>query len=143
MFQKFATLSPIPGFRSWLILHRELMSASLAALTLDGPAALAGVSDPARDEIMQLCAYYLLHAKRGHAPLDPVARFHLANGARLARLNWGGDLSSAGFASSLGITANYVYRMEDVEENHEAYAKNFKVVASSALERLAREVKTA
>jgi malonyl-CoA decarboxylase len=140
---KFATLSPIPGFRSWLMLHRQLMSASLAALRLDGPAALAAVSDPARDELMQLCAYYLLHGKRGHAPLDPVARFHLANGARLARLHWGGDLSSAGFASSLGITANYVYRMEDVEENHEAYAKNFKVVASSALERLAREVKTA
>jgi malonyl-CoA decarboxylase len=140
--RKFATLSPIPGFRSWLMLHRELMSASLAALTLDGPAALAAVADPARDEVMQLCAYYLLHAKRGHAPLDPVARFHLANGARLARLHWGGDLSFAGFSSSLGITANYVYRMADVEENHESYAKDFKVVASFALERLAREVKT-
>jgi len=140
--RKFATLSPIPGFRSWLTVHRELMSASLAALTLDGPAALAAVVDPARDEIMQLCAYYLLHAKRERAPLDPVARFHLANGARLARLNWGGDLSFAGFASSLGITANYVYRIADVEENHEAYAKDFKVVASFTLERLAREVKT-
>jgi malonyl-CoA decarboxylase len=95
-----------------------------------------------RDEIMQLCAFYLLQAKRGHAPLDPVARFHLANGARLARLNWGGDVSSAGIASSLGITANYVYRMADVEENHEAYAKDFKVMASFTLERLAREVKT-
>ena len=141
--RKFATLSPIPGFRSWLMLHRDLMSPSLAALALDGPSALAAAPDAARDEIMRLCAYYLLRAKRGHAPLDPVARFHLANGARLARLNWGGDLSSAGFASSLGITANYLYRMADVEENHEAYAKDFKVVASFGLERLAREVKTA
>jgi malonyl-CoA decarboxylase len=141
--RKFATLSPIPGFRSWLMLHRDLMSPSLAALALDGPSALAAAPDAAREEIMRLCAYYLLRAKRGHAPLDPVARFHLANGARLARLNWGGDLSSAGFASSLGITANYVYRMADVEENHEAYAKDFKVVASFGLERLAREVKTA
>ena len=140
--RKFATLSPIPGFRSWLMLHRELMSASLAALPLDSPAALTAVPDPVRDEIMRLCAYYLLRAKRGHAPLDPVARFHLANGARLARLNWGGDVSSTGFASSLGITANYVYRMADVEENHEAYAKEFKVVASFTLERLARDVKT-
>lgn len=141
--RKFATLSPIPGFRAWLMLHRELMSRLLAPLTLDGPAAVAAVPDPVRDEIMRLCAYYLLRAKRGHAPLDPVARFHLANGARLARLNWGGDLSFAGFASSLGITANYVYRMGDVEENHEAYAKDFKVVASFTLERLARDVKTA
>jgi len=139
--RKFATLSPIPGFRSWLILQRELMSPALAALRLDSPAALTAVPDPVRDEIMRLCAYYLLRAKRGNAPPDPVARFHLANGARLARLNWGGDVSSAGIASSLGITANYVYRMADVEENHEAYAKEFKVVASFMLERLAREVK--
>ena len=118
-----------------------MMSASLAALTLDGPAAIAAVPDAERDEIMQLCAYYLLRAKRGQAPLDPVARFHLANGARLARLNWGGDLSSAGFGSSLGITANYVYRMEDVEQNHEAYAKDFKVVASFTLQRLARDIR--
>ena len=141
--RKFATLSPIPGFRSWLMLHRELMSASLAALPLDSPAALTAVPDPVRDEIMRLCAYYLLRAKRGNAPLDPVARFHLANGARLARLNWGGDVSSTGIASSLGMTANYVYRMADVEQNHEAYAKDLKVVASFTLERLARDVKTA
>jgi malonyl-CoA decarboxylase len=141
--RKFATLSPVPGFRSWMMLHRDLMSPTLAALPLDSPAALTAVPDTVRDEIMQLCAYYLLRAKRGHAPLDPVARFHLANGARLARLNWGGDVSSAGIASSLGITANYVYRVADVEQNHEAYAKDFKVMASFTLERLAREVKTA
>jgi malonyl-CoA decarboxylase len=69
-----------------------------------------------------------------------VARFHLANGARLARLNWGGDASATGIAVSLGITANYIYRIADVEENHEAYAKDFKVVTSSTLERLARDV---
>jgi len=138
--RKFATLSPIPGFRAWLMVHRELMSPALASLSLDSPAALTEVSDPLRDEIVRLCAYYLLRAKRGHAPLDPVARFHLANGARLSRLNWGGDASAAGIASSLGITANYVYRMVDVEENHEAFAKDYKVVASFTLERLAREV---
>jgi malonyl-CoA decarboxylase len=140
--RKFATLSPIPGFGSWLMHHRDLMSPTLGALTLDGPAAVTAISDSARNELMQLCAYYLLRAKRGRAPLDSVARFHLANGARLARLNWGGDLSSGGFASSLGITANYVYRMADVEENHEAYARDFKVIASFTLERLARDVKT-
>jgi malonyl-CoA decarboxylase len=141
--RKFATLSPIPGFRSWLMSHRELLSPSLASLSLDSPASLTAVSDTGRDEIMRLCAYYLLRAKRGRAPLDPVARFHLANGARLSRLNWGGDASSHGIDTSLGITANYVYRMADVEENHEAFAKDFKIVASFTLERLARDVKTA
>ena len=121
--------------------HREMMSGRLASLPLDSPASLTAVPDAIRDEIMQLCAYYLLRAKRGRAPLDPVARFHLANGASLARLNWGGDASAAGIAVSLGITANYIYRIADVEENHEAYAKDFKVVTSSALERLARDVR--
>ena len=93
-----------------------------------------------KDEITRLCAYYLLRAKRGQAPLDPVARFHLANGARLERLNWLGDMSNSGIRLSLGMTANYVYRIADVEENHEAYAKNFKVVASHDLERLAKGV---
>ena len=140
--RKFATLSPIPGFRSWLMSHREMMSEALASLALDSPASLAVIPDDLRDEIMRLCAYYLLRAKRGRAPADLVARFHLANGARLARLNWGGDASSHGIASSVGITANYVYRMADVEQNHEAFAKNYKVVSSFTLARLAREVKT-
>src|SRR5213078_153412 len=111
------------------------------SLSLDSPAALTGVSDPLRDEIMRLCAYYLLRAKRGHAPLDPVARFHLANGASLAWLTCGGAASATRICVSLGVTANYIYRIADVEENHEAYAKDFKVVTSSALERLARDVR--
>ena len=139
--KKFATLSPIPGFRNWLMSHRELMSEPLAALALDSPASLSTMPDALRDEIMRLCAYYLLRAKRGRAPADLVARFHLANGARLARLNWGGDASSHGIASSVGITANYLYRMADVEQNHEAFAKNYKVVSSFMLERLARDVR--
>ena len=93
-----------------------------------------------KDEITRLCAYYLLRAKRWQAPLDPVARFHLANGARLERLNWLGDMSNSGVRLSLGMTANYVYRIADVEENHEAYAENFQVVASHDLERLAKGV---
>jgi malonyl-CoA decarboxylase len=70
-----------------------------------------------------------------------VARFHLANGARLSRLNWMGDASTAGVASSLGMTANYLYRIAEVESNHETYATNFDVARSFAVERLAREVK--
>ena len=86
----------------------------------------------------RLCAFYLMHAKRdGKLPLDPVARFHLANGARLQRLNWMGDTSSAGLARSLGFTVNYVYRLTDVERNHEAYAKDCVVAASPEFRKLA------
>jgi malonyl-CoA decarboxylase len=77
-------------------------------------------------------------AKRGKAPLDPVARFHLANGARLERLNWMGDTSPSGLSRSIGFTVNYVYRLADVERNHEAYARTYDIVASRTFQRLAK-----
>ena len=70
------------------------------------------------------------------APVDAVARFHLANGARLERINWRGDSSRTGMQRSLGLTANYVYRLRELEENHEAYARKFRIVAASNLKRL-------
>ena len=138
----FATLSPIPGFRAWLAEEPAMMSSGLKSALPDIQHAreLSPAPPEVKDEITRLCAYYLLRAKRGQAPLDPVARFHLANGARLERLNWLGDMSNSGVRLSLGMTANYVYRIADVEENHEAYAKNFQVVASHDLERLAKGV---
>jgi malonyl-CoA decarboxylase len=140
--RKFATLSPIPGFRSWLSNARHLMSSELAAVSLESRDQLTALTPELSEEVRRLCAYYLVRTKRGRAPLNSVARFHLANGARLARLNWMGDGSPAGIASSLGITANYVYRIADVETNHEAYASNFDVARSFRVERLARDVKT-
>jgi len=119
------------------------MSPELATVSLDNLEQLRALSTPLLEEIRRLCAYYLIREKRGRAPLNSVARFHLANGARLARLNWMGDTSSAGIASSLGMTANYVYRIAEVETNHEAYATNFDVARSVTVERLAREVNRA
>jgi len=139
--RKFATLSPIPGFRSWLSSATHLTSRELAAVTIDARDRLTTPPELLSEEIRRLCAYYLVREKRGRAPLNSVARFHLANGARLARLNWMGDASPAGIASSLGMTANYVYRISEVETNHEAYATNFHVARSLTVERLVREVK--
>jgi malonyl-CoA decarboxylase len=140
--RKFATLSPIPGFRSWLSSARDLMSPELAAAAdIDDVDQLRRLPSRLSEEIRRLCAFYLVREKRGRAPLDSVARFHLANGARLARLNWMGDASPAGIAASLGLTANYVYRIAEVETNHEAYATNFDVARSFTVERLARDVK--
>src|SRR3984893_13368361 len=97
----FATLSPVPGFTDWLTTGSDLpngkrVSYELAAW-LEKPTPHepfeATLSAKLRTEVRRLGAYYLLHAKRGKAPLDQVARFHLANGARLGRLNWMGDTS--------------------------------------------------
>jgi len=145
--RRFATLSPIPGFRQWLEEMRvwlavgpegEARHALLARLGEPGwpgsPAArqLEALLKP-------LCAHYLLNAKAGGEPRDAVARFHLGNGASLERLNWLADTSRAGLARSAGIMANYVYRLRKVERNHDLYAREQRVVASREIERLARE----
>ena len=150
--RRFATLSPIPGFRDWLGAQREKLQggrhgAELRALLarIDNP---LSPSDWARGEagaaaealLMPLCAYYLVHGRRGGRgeaggePLDPVARFHLSNGAVLERLNWLGDTSPAGMQRSCGIMVNYVYRLAEVEHNHELYANKRRVLASKSAE---------
>jgi malonyl-CoA decarboxylase len=143
----FATLSPIPGFRKWLdtssgariaSCRSPQLTALLAGLDRCDPQALHAISPHLRDSLTRLCAHYLLHAKLGRAPLDPVARFHLANGARLHRLNWLGDISENGLRQSAGLMANYVYRVRDTERHHEAYAKDYRIIASHELERLAK-----
>jgi len=148
----FATLSPIPGFRKWLDSSSDTriagypspqLTAVLTRLDERDPQALLAISPHLREELTRLCAHYLLHAKHGKAPLDPVERFHLANGARLQRLNWLGDSSENGLQRSVGLMANYVYRARDAEHNHEAYARDYRVVASHELERMARQLRLA
>ena len=99
----------------------------------------AGQDAGLRAELMRLCAYYLQRAKQADEPADSVARFHLGNGARMERLNWLADSSKAGMARSAGLMVNYVYRLKDVERNHEAYTNKHVVVASPSLALLARE----
>lgn len=136
----FATLSPIPGFQRWLSsAGRDRVSPALAALldSSDLRSGLTGLADssPLRAELLSLCAHYLMNAKSGDATLDSVARFHLANGAALQRLNWMGDSSDAGIGRSLGLMVNYVYRLADVERNHEAYARHHRIIASREFDR--------
>jgi malonyl-CoA decarboxylase len=130
----FATLSPIPGFRGWLA-HAAKSGNSAAAAASAALAGMSGFADAERaDElgrmILPLCATYFLTAKRGEEPADPVARFHLGNGARLERINWLGDTSQAGIDRSASLTANYLYRLSDIERNHRVYVKDRRVVAS-------------
>src|SRR5690606_40941145 len=84
-------------------------------------------------------AWYFLYARtRRGTPVDSVARFHLGNGARLERLNWLGNTSEKALAQAHGLMVNYLYELEDIEKNHEAYAGQRTVVASSVVTRLAR-----
>lgn len=145
--RRFATLSPVPGFRRWLAEKAEAFAANpklapvaAAAAKLDDP---HWMDDPLLrmelpQQLLPVAAYYFLHAKLNDEPVDPVARFHLKNGARLERINWLGDTSDAGLQRSAGLTVNYVYKLTDVERNHELYVREHKVAASREIETLAK-----
>ncbi|MEL6317778.1 MAG: malonyl-CoA decarboxylase, partial [Pseudomonadota bacterium] len=145
--ETFVTLSPVPGFARWV---RDAAKADP-----DGGAAelapLLGDLDWARDEarseklkplIMGLAAEYLLEAKRpdgardAGAPIDPVARFHLGNGATLENVNWAADLSAKGLAQSAGVMVNYLYDLNAVEARHEAYAADHTIDSSRQVKAL-------
>jgi malonyl-CoA decarboxylase len=139
----FATLSPVPGFRAWLTRASrdgDPKSGNMVVrLNESGWLGNAAQSQALERDLIPQCAAYLLSAKRGQEPADPVARFHLGNGARLERLNWEGDTSAAGIDRSAGITANYLYRLSELERNHQAYVTERKVMASRRIERQAKE----
>lgn len=145
--ETFATLSPVPGFTRWLstggaaaagVWLPAAVTAMIEGLRQGVTPDLHAVDAKTRAALLSACASYLLHAKHGREPLDPVARFHLANGARLERLNWMGDTSPAGLQRSLGLMVNYVYRLADVERHHETYAKHFRIAASREMLRLVK-----
>jgi malonyl-CoA decarboxylase len=139
--RRFATLSPLSGFRRWLEQKRVAHPKELAALSrLDQPDwHLGEVPDALQRTLLRLCAFYLLKARQGDEPLDPVARFHLGNGAALERLNWMGDISETGMARSAGLMVNYVYWLNEVERNHERYFREHVIAVSPTVEKMARE----
>jgi malonyl-CoA decarboxylase len=138
----FVTLSPVPDFMHWLQQAKDVpLSDEDRALlkNLDEPKWFenAELTVQLRSVLEPLAAYYFLKARTSKGRLiDSVARFHLGNGARLERINWLGDLSPKGLRESAGIMVNYLYRLDDIEKNHEAYANDGEVVASSAVKKL-------
>lgn len=139
----FVTLSPVPGFAAWLNAERKnetsisLDADQRATLTnLDVPGwsddpVLAARVEPA---LLSAAATYFLTARTSRGGLiDPVARFHLGNGARLERLNFLGDRSEKGLQQAHGLMVNYLYALDKIESNHEAYAEKREVAASSAV----------
>jgi malonyl-CoA decarboxylase len=140
----FVTLSPVPGFMQWLKQAPDvpLSDEDRAQLVhLDEPDWFDNVelAQQLRSVLEPLAAYYFLKARNPKGRLiDSVARFHLGNGARLERIDWLGDLSPKGLRESAGFMVNYLYRLEDIEKNHEAYANQGEIAASSAVKKLLR-----
>jgi len=144
----FITLSPAPNFAEWL--KRERAKEGSIALSAEDRTAIAALDRPdwwrdeataemVREPLLRAAAWYYLrvHGARG-TPLDSVARFHLGNGARLERLNFLADTSERALQQSHGLMVNYLYDLEHIERNHEAYAQQHAIVASGAVTRLVR-----
>ena len=145
----FVTLSPAPGFADWVEGERNAGSSTLPK---EIRLALAGLDErewwlneksveALREPVLTAAACYFLRAKnRDDRPLDPVARFHLGNGARLERLNWPADLSPKGLREANGLMVNYLYDLDRVEEQHEEYAENGAIAAAPSVRKALRAV---
>ncbi|MBR0795168.1 malonyl-CoA decarboxylase [Bradyrhizobium jicamae] len=138
----FVTLSPVPGFMQWIKEAKDVPATDeertlLGNLDKSDWIEDAELTTQLRAVLEPLAAYYFLKARTNKGRMiDSVARFHLGNGARLERINWLGDLSPKGLRESAGVMVNYLYRLDDIEKNHEAYANNGEVIASSAVKKL-------
>jgi malonyl-CoA decarboxylase len=142
----FVTLSPAPNFAAWL--KRERANESSAALGEEDRSTLAAldganwwresdVAEEVREPLLRAAAWYYVHGRNGRGlPIDAVARFHLGNGARLERLNWLADTSERALQQSYGLMVNYLYDLDYIERNHEAYAQQHAIVAANAVTRL-------
>ena len=157
----FATLSPVPGFSKWLKeAPAKVISSLLTEAERDTVRRLGGDDDPQAAllallekpdwhgdadatealevPLLRLCARYFAETRADGRPIDPVARFHLKNGARLERINWLADTSTKGLRQSAGLMVNYRYTLDDIETNHEAYVERGRIAMSAEVKSLAR-----
>ncbi len=132
----FATLSPIPGFRSWLAKSAPELSRELTPLAAE-PAGLLSLDEKSalRTRLVQQAAHYLGRELTDGKPTDPVARFHLGNGARVERLNWAGDPSAKGLKQSWGLMVNYLYDLKKLDRHRVLLAQG-KVAVSAQVDSL-------
>ena len=160
----FATLSPVPGFGAWLERDGEAAIAALLSDDEQGGVKALGGSDDVREALLsvlakddwyrdpvtetalkgpllRLCTRYFLERRESGVPIDPVARFHLKNGARLERINWLGDTSKNGLTQSAGLMVNYRYVVDDLEKNHEAYMQRGEIAMGPEVRSLAKSVR--
>ena len=160
--KNFATLSPINGFASWLNRQaeneksskdEELRVSKTAAEVIEilskqnnigdllsstaGKSKRAELARQLQQQLLSLCAIYLLKAKRDSQVADRVAHFHLTNGAMIKQINWAADLSDKGVEQSLGMMVNYLYDLPSIEKQHEAY-RSGEISASSAVKKMIR-----
>jgi malonyl-CoA decarboxylase len=132
--KRYVTLSPIPGFCRWLAAQE--LGIDLDEMRSMARTDTAKTADARRNDLLAACAQYLLKERRNHLALDPVARFHLGNGASLHAIHWAADLSDKGLEQSAGLMVNYLYDLRSIEENHDSYFDQGEIARSRDVARL-------
>jgi malonyl-CoA decarboxylase len=137
----FSTLSPLPRLSAWVQGDPKLLAD--VGMDFDSLAGGEWVKDRIttrrlREPLLNLAARYLLEASEQGRPVDPVARFHLGNGARIERLNWLADTSPKGFRQSFGMMVNYLYDPASIEQNVEAFVASANIAATASIRRQAK-----
>ncbi len=156
--KRFSTLSPIPGFTSWIktvgddneFYQREKEAITLLkddAFSVERFREIVDLDDTAGKEqrdrakkieqsLLRLCTRYLLEEKRGIQAFDRVAHFHLTNGAKIKQINWAADLTTNGIMLSAGMMVNYLYDLPTIDKNHEAYSSLGEIPALASVRKL-------
>lgn len=130
----FVTLSPVPGFARWLAQQQDARAVALARMLQSGDWRNdAGEVSRLRPEVEAIAARYIVTARQGNGPADPVARFHLGNGASAHRLNWPADFAAAAQKSAHGLMINYLYELGEIESRHEAFVRDGTVAQGAQL----------
>ena len=134
--KRYVTLSPVPGFCKWLAAEHNSPDLDIHELRSLAKVHGTDTTDPRWEAALELCARYLVKERSHDLALDPVARFHLGNGASLHAIHWAADLSDKGLQQSVGMMVNYLYDLDSIEENHDAYFDQSEVAISRAVARL-------
>ena len=132
--KRFVTLSPVPGFCRWLA--KQDTDIDLDEMRSMARTDSAKTADARRDALLTTCAHYLVKERHDNLALDPVARFHLGNGASLHAIHWAADLSDKGLHQSAGLMVNYLYDLSSIEENHDSYFDQGEIATSREVSKL-------
>jgi len=134
--KRYVTLSPVPGFCKWLAAENSASALDIHELRSLAKVHGTDTTDPRWEAALGLCARYLVRERSQDLAQDPVARFHLGNGASLHAIHWAADLSDKGLQQSAGMMVNYLYDLDSIEENHDAYFDQGEVAVSRTVARL-------
>ena len=143
--KNFGTLSPIPGFRDWFSYLEENKIKNILQDSKEQDISFLKSNDlkigdkriiESNNAIKKLVAHYIVNEKNHKGlPINEVSRFHLGNGAIVEDIVINANISEVGFERSFGIMANYLYELKNIEENHENYINNKKVIISDKLKK--------